>query len=331
SLNQVLLLVVVNVEVIEHVDSTALISTNGIVSQIDDQTNEIATLGTPVTLELRNSDDIAHTQLTSESRLISVQGVANIILKQQHVSQGVLTREQSRIAAALVVLAALDDGANGLLSFRIGIITGTHIDLEFDGVQVLIRDDGTDAVLVDLVIGRRQPTIANQASAGDFLFELMSHLLLPPGDHIKLGNVDNVIAIHPLLLVNSGRRSRTLQQTEHLLLLEVALDVTLGSSIILGQVREGSAEPAERSMVNAVHNSTNPRLVVIQNLGRSVQFTLIREQPIQLINTMGQERILHAAIALRIGDCRLDISRVLEAVVGGIAFENIVLHRIILL
>ena len=84
-------------------------------------------------------------------------------------------------------------------------------------------------------------------------------------------------------------------------------------------------------MVNAVHNSTNPRLVVIQNLGRSVQFTLIREQPIQLIDTMGQERILHAAIALRIGDCRLDISRVLEAVVGSIAFENIVLHRIILL
>src|SRR5699024_2862142 len=225
SLNQVLLLVVVNVEVIEHVDSTALISTNGIVSQIDDQTNEIATLGTPVTLELRNSDDIAHTQLTSESRLISVQGVANIILKQQHASQGVLTREQSRIAAALVVLAALDDGANSLLSFRIGIITGTHIDLELDGEQILVGADRTNAVLVDLVIGRRQPTIANQNCSSDLLVELVAHLLLQPGDHIKLGDVDNVIAIHPLLLVNSGRSGRALQQTEHLLLLEVTLDV----------------------------------------------------------------------------------------------------------
>ena len=257
--------------------------------------------------------------------------MANIILKQKHISQGVLTREQSRIAAALVVLAALDDGANSLLSFRIGIITGTHIDLELDGEQILVGDDRTNAVLVDLVIGRRQPTVANQNCPSELLIQLVAHLLLQPGDHIKLGDVDNVIAIHPLLLVNGGRRGRALQQTEHLLLLEVALDVTLGPSIILGQVREGSAEPAERSMVNAVHNSTNPRLVVIQNLGRSVQLALIREQPIQLIDTMGQERILHAAIALRISDSRLNFSRVLEAVVGGIAFENIVLHRIILL
>ena len=46
---------------------------------------------------------------------------------------------------------------------------------------------------------------------------------------------------------------------------------------------------------------------------------------------MSQERIPHAAIALRISDSRLNFSRVLEAVVRGIAFENIVLHRIILL
>src|SRR5699024_4498077 len=120
----------------------------------------------------------------------------------------------------------------------------------------------TNAVLVDLVIGRRQPTVANQNCPSDFLVELIAHFLLQPGNNIKLGNVDDVIAIHPLLLVNGGRRSRTLQQTEHLLLLEVALDVTLGSSIILGQVREGGTEPAERSMMNAVHNGTNPRLVI---------------------------------------------------------------------
>src|SRR5699024_10606418 len=334
GLDQVNLLVVVDVEVFEGVDRTTLISANGVVSQVDDKTDKGAALGAVDILHLGNGNDAGHTQLAGQSSLISVQRMANLVLQQKHVGQHILGSEEGGIARALVVLTRLDDSPNGRLGTSVGIISTLDCDLALDSEQVIIVVDGTDAALIDLVIAGCQAAVTDQNRTGQLLIQLGAHLLLQPGHNIEAGDVNDVITIHPLLLVHGGGSGRTLQQTEDLLLLEVALDVTLGPSVILGQVGEHGPEAAEGNMMDAVHDGGNPALIVVDDPRGSIQGTVLGEQPLDIIDAMRQERITHGAIALGIGNGSLNVligDAVLQAGVRGIVFEHVVRHVSILL
>ena len=260
--------------------------------------------------------------------------MANLVLQQKHVGQHILGSEEGGIARALVVLTRLDDGPDGRLGTSVGIISTLDGNLALDGEQVIIVVDGTNAALIDLVIAGCQAAVADQNRTGQLLIQLGAHLLLQPGHNIETGDVNDVITIHPLLLVHGGGSSRTLQQTEDLLLLEVALDVTLGPSVILGQVGEHGLEAAEGNMMDAIHDSGNPALIVVNNPRGNIKGTVLGEQPLDVIDAMRQERITHGAIALGIGNGSLNVligDAVLQAGVRGIVFEHVVRHVSILL
>src|SRR5699024_11442467 len=107
---------------------------------------------------------------------------------------------------ALVVLTRLDDSPDGRLGTSVGIVSTLDGNLALDSEQVIIVVDGTDAALIDLLIAGCQAAVTDQNRTGKRLIQLGAHLLLQPGHNIEAGDVNDVITIHPLLLVHGGGR-----------------------------------------------------------------------------------------------------------------------------
>ena len=222
--------------------------------------------------------------------------------RKQAVDQHVLSGEQSGLAGTLVILAGLDGSANELLG---DVIIGSGIrDVHgsLNGVQLLVVHDGANVALVDLVIAGSQTAVADQVSASQLLIQHHATRLSQ--------SVHDVIPIQLLLLIDSGRNGGALQQREDLFLLQLTLHVTLGTSLVLGDVREHRLDARERSVVNSTHHLLNPASVTLDELGRIVQSASLREQPIDLLDavsgSMLEEALLQTAVTLGIADDGLD-------------------------
>ena len=87
-------------------------------------------------------------------------------------------------------------------------------------------------LLVDLVLGGNIAAVTDEDGSSELLVEHTAHLALHPGDDIEVGNIDDVVAVELLLLVDGGRGGDALEELEDLLLLQVALDVTTGTSLV---------------------------------------------------------------------------------------------------
>ena len=147
GLHQVLLLVVVDVEIIEHSDSAALVGTNGVVGQVDDDAHQAVDVGlgiglmghlTGQTLHDGNGHDLAHAQSGTKLFLGLVQTMADAVLEEQHVGEHLFGGVESGIAAALVVLAGLDALTDEFLGELVVIIVGDGVDTDLDGVEIRI-------------------------------------------------------------------------------------------------------------------------------------------------------------------------------------------------
>ena len=133
GLHQILLLVVVDVEVVEHGNSAALVGTNGVVGQVDNDAHQAVDVGlgiglmghlTGQTLHDGNGHDLAHAQSSAKLFLGLVQTMADAVLEKQHVGEHLFGGVESGIAAALVVLAGLDALTNEFLGELVIIVVG---------------------------------------------------------------------------------------------------------------------------------------------------------------------------------------------------------------
>ena len=155
-----------------------------------------------------------------------------------------------------------------------------------DGKQLIIGQDRADVVFRNLIVVGTLTAITDQAGAGDFLVKLATHLALDPGDDIEVGDVDDIVAVELLFLINSLRIGRALQQREDLLLFKVALNVTLGTGGILGQIRKLALDAAERSTVNIGEELGNPVCRAADPLRRIIQVAKFGEQHLHIIQAI---------------------------------------------
>ena len=188
-----------------------------------------------------------------------------------------------------------------------------------------------------MVIIRGQTTVANQNGTSNFLIQHHTHLTLNPSNNIEIGDIDNIITIQLLLLVDGGGSGGTLQQGEDFFLLQVTLDVTLCTSLILGNISEHGLNAGEGSVVNAINHACNPVHITLDELRRGIHRLRLREQSIDRVDAIGsysmsQEGLLQTASALSIGENLLHIGvRQNITLHHLILVKNIMLHIIILL
>ena len=166
---------------------------------------------------------------------------------------------------------------------------------------------GADVGLVDLVVGGAVTAVADQDGAGDFLVQHHAHFSLQPGDNVKVGDIDDVIAVKLLLLVDRGGGGAALQQAEHFLDLEVALGVALRAGVGFCQVGEHGFDAGERGVMDAAHDVGYPALLPGDKVGRGIHVLCVGEQEIDVGDAVGNGAVLHGAIALGIGDDRLHV------------------------
>ena len=196
-------------------------------------------------------------------------------------------------------------------------------------------------MLIDLVLRGCQTAITQQVCQSQLTVQLQAHLLLQPCHNVKAGNVDHIVAIQLLLLVDGGGAGGAAQQAKDLFLLEVALDVTLGASILLGQVSKHALETAERDVVDSAHDHAHPVVGLVDDAGRGVQQVILGEQVVDVVDAVGQlvtghtgilKGSLHGAMALGGLDHLVDVlNAVLQHGLVGVLVKCVVLHGIVLL
>ena len=268
----------------------------------------VTTNGTSKTLHYWNGNDLTNAHSGCDLIRTLIESMLVGIFKQQALSKNVFSHVSNRRTGAFIILHSADRLINKRLCKA---FAGSRGYLGLNSKQIFVSPDRTDALLINLVIRRRKTTIANKVRTSKLLVEHHTHLVLQPSDNIEIGNVNNVISIHLLLLVNGRRSGCTLKQREYLFLLKLTFNVTLRSSFVLGEIRKHRLDARERSVVNRAHNRLNPAHLTVNELGRCVKILSLGEQPINPLNTisaglfgrtinMGKEALLHAAITLRI-------------------------------
>ena len=335
--NQILLLVVIDIKVIEHIDTAAIVRADLIVVQVDHQGQQII-LGRAGSGSLRtgtghfehgHGHDIRNTQHGRQTVLVRIQEMTNAVLKQQHLAQHGFGGEQGRIARTLIQHPVIDNLLDQSLRRGNVVFSGNG---HLHGEQIVILPNGADMLLRNAVIGAGGTTVADQDRTGDFLIQHHPHFALQPGHNVKVGDIDHIVAIQLLLLVDCLRISGPLEQREHFFLLPVALDITQRTSFVLGNVSEHALNPGEPDIMHAVHNLLHPFLATLDELGRIIIVLVFREQPVNLINAvifrMTQHGFLQAAQPLRIAENGIEF-RMAQGVVllfVHAAIKHVLLH-----
>jgi hypothetical protein len=176
-----------------------------------------------------------------------------------------------------------DDRVDELAHRGVGI---AEVDVDGGDVELVIRRDRPDVLLVDLVIVGDIPTVTDESRTSDLLVQHDSHLGLEPGHHVEVGDVDHVVTIELLLLVHGGRSRGPLGDPEELFLLQVALDVTLGTSLLGRDVGVDGLDPAERGLASSAEEPSNPLSPTLEVLRDIVDRDSIREQDIDILDAV---------------------------------------------
>ena len=223
--------------------------------------------------------------------------MSKAILDQQDVCKHGIGCVQNRVARSFVIFTSFNSSTNEVLSCSIIGLANSNRDLNRE--QIRVCSDRSDMRFRNLVRRSSGSAITKKCSTSDFFVQHDSHLAFDPGNHIEISDVNNVIAIHFLFLVYSLRVSRSLDQAEELLFLEVAFNVTQSTSIIFCDVSHQSFDPGKRSMLNGCHKVINPVSISLNPLRSRIQALVFRKQHI---------RIIHA-ILIYIFSCRCCASR----------------------
>ena len=176
----------------------------------------------------------------------------------------------------------------------------------------MVGRDRTDVLLVDLVLIGDVTAVANEDGSSELLIQHRPHLTLEPGDDIEVDDVEHVITIQLLLLVDRGRGGDSLGDGEELLLLQGTGDVTLRTSLGLGDVGERRLHTGEGALASAVQDASDPLHPPRQELGGgAVDELRIGEQLIDVGDAVCQSVALHSVLQRsqlrRVGDDALDV------------------------
>ena len=160
-------------------------------------------------------------------------------------------------------------------------------------IEVIIVVDGTNALsggraerISNMILIIYGTTIANKDCTSKFLIKLLPHLFLKEGYDIEISDISNVITIKLLLFVNRGGSSLSLNESEELFLLEVALDVTLSASSIRSKISNGGLNLCERRVVGSSKNRLNPLATTIELLNLITNNLSIREEKVNIGDTI---------------------------------------------
>src|SRR5699024_610855 len=159
SLDEVLVLVVVDVEVVEHGDFATTICTSGVVVPVNVDTKNIGVF------HYLYFDNLLSHQLGSKCFLGGVDTTTQAILRQQHVGRERQGGEQGWLTRTTVIAACANELLDDL-RWSCGVVDGYWMC-----VKSIIVCDRADLILIDLIIGDARTTIANQNSSCDFLVE----------------------------------------------------------------------------------------------------------------------------------------------------------------
>ena len=291
-------------------------------------------------LHLRHSDDLLNTHSSSQSIDRIINATAVLVFDQQKLGKQIFGSEESRIARALVLLTRLYGCTNNTLSNRVVIRSAVSsnlvilaaFDSVLDGIHVVILQNRTDVLLIDLVVRGQLTTIAKQHCSSKFSIQLTTHFSTLPSHHIEIGNIDDIITIHLHLDVYSGRASGTLQDGQSKILLHITLNIAPGTSFILVESSKHRLNSRERSVVDRTHYLRNPAIIFLDPLGRGVQRLGLRKQVIVVGNIVGggmlQKTFLQTAITLSIGNNIVENFGMSQSFILliGIGVKHIVLH-----
>ena len=137
GLNQILLLVVVDIEIVEHVHSAAAIRADIVIRQINDNAHQSAAVLAVYTLHNRNGHNLLNAELLCKLSDISVEIAAGGIGQKQAVGKNVFSGVQSRLTRTLIVLAGFDSGANKLAGLVVLGSGRLDADSGLNGIQLL--------------------------------------------------------------------------------------------------------------------------------------------------------------------------------------------------
>ena len=247
SLDQVLVLVVVEIEVVEQGDLATAVRAQIVVAEIDDQAAEntvIVVDGAMQPVEKLDFDDLGNTQLVCKLLIVLVQAVTLGIAEQAHLGEQILANVQRRGPGTLVELARTDAGLDESLGL-IGTGQGA-IDDGVDGVHLVIGPNGTDVLFVNLVLSIGKAAVADEDGSSQLLVQHHAHLVLHEHDDVEVGDVDDVVTVELLQLVDGLRVGLALQDDDLLFDLLGALDVTFCTGLVAGDVGRDGLDSRER-------------------------------------------------------------------------------------
>ena len=271
--------------------------------------------------------DVANAHGGSQSRDVGVQTTTLGVLRQQHGRQDVLGGEERRVSGALVVLAVQDrrvDDAGGVEAVNLGVDRGD--------VELVVRGDRTDVLLLDLVLVSVRAAVADQDRSGDLLLEHEAHLGLQPHHDVEVRDVHDIVAVQLLLLVDGLRGGNALQKLEELLLLQVPLDVTLCAGLLHGDVSREGLDSRERGVSRAAHDVRDPLGLALDEVRRVGDSLGVGEHQVDALDAVLKRVLLHGLLqgahrepVLEDGlDVRMRQDRALG--LGVSRLENIVRH-----
>ena len=257
---------------------------------------------------LHNLDglDLRHHKGRSQRAHGIVQPATNLVLYEEHVGEEGEGREQDRLARATVVSASPNESLDDLLG---GLRTRESHAMR---IHLVVLGDGADSLLVDLVLAGLVPTVADEDGSRELLVKHDTHLSLEPGDNVKIGDIDDIVAIELLLLVDGRRIGGPLEELDDLLLLKVTGHVTSSSSLIRRNIGNHGLDAGEGGMLGAREDGRNPLSTTRDHLRRVRQGLGIREENVDVLEAVligvSQEGLLKGANLLGVVDDGLHVS-----------------------
>ena len=311
-------------------------------------------VGALQTLELLSGVKFTDVQSGNQIRLGVVDTAAVHITSQQHHIDQVRRAEEVGSAGPLVLLAGIQGGSDDGLGVDI-VLAEVHVGagaldlgagsldvhIVVDSVEVVILPDGTDMLLVDLVLVALFTAVADHDGGGDLLIERLAHHAVLVLDHIEIGDVDDVIPVHGIRDVDGLGVGGALDQL-HVAGGDLALSllVTMGPNLVVAGVHLTGADTADGALVNLVHDRGDPALVSGDQLGSArTQVLILGEQRLDIVDAVlqclavlldiGLEGGLEGAVLLLLGVGQNGLLNGMaqDSILSVVSLvENIVLH-----
>ena len=154
------------------------------------------------------------------------------------------------------------------------------------GEQLVILPDRTDVGLLDLVGVGHLTAVTNQDGARELLLEGQAKVLLHPGNDVERGDVEDIVTVNLRLVVNGRRLGLPVGDLVDDVLLAAGLDITLGPQVVSSQVGPLGLDAREGTVLGALENLGNPRVLAHDALRLRVQVGGVREQQLRVLDTV---------------------------------------------